>query len=190
MKLDKKDNFIPLSKDAKSGIDQIIDDLKEKANVPPNTTMQIIDKKDEPDGSETISFSYTGEYPIKPHDMNQEIMVSTPLTAEVRLNKQNDLVEYRIHDPEPSMISALESEVETILKTGEIEKEFYIQKDEQGKQHLKRAYLSLILHWPKGVQIFPAVALMTKGDCHLMNYRAVLCISKSAYRIIAAKIDL
>jgi hypothetical protein len=140
-------------------IGQSLDSFKNKASIPPNTRIKVTDKTDGPDGFLKITVSYMGEHSIKTPELNQEVLVSTPLTAELYLDKEGNLVKYQIHEPDHIMIDTLEQELNSRLKTGQIhfidsnekvstselfakQKPFYIQKDDQGKQHLKRAYFS------------------------------------------------
>jgi hypothetical protein len=152
----QKPSTYSLSEDPDSNIDKSLNDFRAKAGIASYIKIRIIDKTDAPDGF-LISISYTGEQPVKTPELNQEVLVPAPVTAQLYLDKKGNLVRYQIKDPDPVMIDVLRGELNSKLRIGQIDiidsgkkasagelfakkKPFYIEKDEQGKQHLKRAY--------------------------------------------------
>jgi hypothetical protein len=133
----------PISGEIQLNVEQILNEFKDKVNISRNTRMKVIDRTDETDGSQRLSVAYVGEYPIKTPDFDGDILVSTPLSAELHLDKEKELFEYHIREPDPDTIDALKKNVGAVLEDKGVGREFFIQKDEQGRQHLKRSHFSI-----------------------------------------------
>jgi len=157
MNFEEKENSYD-SKHILLDIDQSLNSFRNQAKISLDAKITIIGKSSEPDGSKKLNITYTGEQPIKVTDLDHEVLVSTPFTAEIYLDKGNNLIKYNIHSLQIAIIDALKEELNNKLKDGLIffpkdnekvsisklfaeKKPFYILKDDQGKQHLKRAYI-------------------------------------------------
>jgi hypothetical protein len=140
-----------------SDVDQILNDFKVKANISPDSRITIIGKDHDIIRSKKLKISYIGEHPVKTPELDQDVLVSLPFTAELHIDKGNKLTGYKINQPESEIIETVREELEDKLKNGKVffsknnenvsssellaeKKPFYIQKDDQGKQHLKRSY--------------------------------------------------
>jgi len=140
-----------------SNVDKNLNAFRIKAGISTDTKIRILDETEAPDGSLKISVSYLGEQSVKTPELDKEVLVSAPVAAELYLDGKRNLVRYEIKDPDPVMIQGLKEELNSKLKTGQIQfidsgkkasaadlfakkKPFYIETDEQGKQHLRRAY--------------------------------------------------
>jgi len=140
-----------------SYINQIMNSFRIKAGIRPETKIRIIDETYASDDSVKVSISYNGEHPIKSSKLNEDVLVTAPVNAELYLDKKSNLLKYQIQEPDPIMIETLREELDYKLRTGQIQfigpdtnasmselfakkKPFYIERDHQGKLHLKRAY--------------------------------------------------
>jgi len=139
-KLKNKHNFIEIA----------IDNFKNNIGIPANTKINIINKEELHDNIPKIIISYIGEYPIKAN--SDEILVSTPLTAELLLDQNKKLIKYQILDPKPDVIQTLKEELKYLMNNNKVKstnsndstskilsEEFYIDTDNEGKKHLKRS---------------------------------------------------
>ena len=153
MAYEKKEPSVSQSENANTSINIAIDNFKNIIGISANSKIKIINRSEQPDKTMKITISYSGEHPIKTEI--DEILVSTPLTAELYFDKDGKLLNYKTVDPDPNIMNTLKEEVNYMLKEKQIQlptsnnetskslsKEFYIEKDKEGKQHLKRSHFS------------------------------------------------
>jgi hypothetical protein len=142
-----------------SDIKEILNKFKRKLNIPLETKVRVVNKKYIDNSLRRLRISYTSEYPVKLSNLAEEVFVSAPLIAEIFLDNNGNIVKYELFDLSSDMIAALKKNLEDKIKGDEIEfvnsdekisvpnlvkknKPFYIQRDDKGKQHLRRAYFS------------------------------------------------
>jgi hypothetical protein len=160
MEFEGKEPISNKHKEIESKLDKSLNSFKDKEGIAPNTGIRIVDEIHQPDGFIRLNVSYMGEYPLNASELKEDVFVSTPLTAELYLDGERNLIQYKTHHPDTAMINSLKDELDSKLKDGQIcitendtegisgaelfskQKPFYIQRDAQGKQHLKRAYFN------------------------------------------------
>lgn len=141
-----------------SYIDQAIIDFEKAIGLSSNTRITVNDKKQIND-SEVIYVTFMGEYPVKSPKLSNEILVSTPLSAEIHLDKEKKLMNYHVLEPNKDIINSMTVKLNNMVEKGDIElldsvenrsasdrfkkgTEFYIEKDDKGQQHLRRSHFS------------------------------------------------
>lgn len=143
----------PQTEDTNNSIDSAIAEFKKNIGISPNSKIKIVSRSEQPDNTTKVTLSYSGEHPIK--TQIDDILVSTPLTAEIHFDKNGKLLNHKNFDPDPNIINSLKEEINNMLKEKQIQlprsnnaipesssKEFYIEKDKEGRQHLKRSRIS------------------------------------------------
>ena len=134
-----------------SFIDTAIDNFKNITGMSANSKVKIVNKSELPNKTSKITISFIGEYPIKSN--SNEVLVPTPLTAELFIDENKKLTKHQILEPKHDVIQALEEELNYLINDTKIQstdsnnsisskslsKEFYIESDKDGKKHLKRS---------------------------------------------------
>ena len=141
-----------------SNADQALINFRKALGLSSNTRIKITNKT-QSDDSEKIYVSFVGEYPVKSPKLSEEILVSTPLSAELRLDREKKLVNYRVLEPDTAIIETMTGQLNNLVEKGKIKfpdknekkslvdpiekrTEFYIEKDDEGKLHLRRSHIS------------------------------------------------
>ena len=80
-----------------------------------------------------------GEYPVKSPKLSEEILVSTPLSAELRLDREKKLVNYRVLEPDTAIIETMTGQLNNLVEKGKIK-----FPDKNEKKSL------VVSYWKKG----------------------------------------
>jgi len=129
-------------------------------NVSPDTKIKILRKEKEPDESMRVDVSYSDEIPIDVPNLDNKVFVSAPFTATVYFYRDGRFKTHEVNEPDTYTKDILKQELESRMEAGEVSiiqssdqvsttdlvdksTPFYIQRDSQGRHHLKRAYFSI-----------------------------------------------
>jgi hypothetical protein len=128
-------------------------------NLSPDTKIRVLQKEKEPNESTRVDVSYFDEIPVDVANLENKVFVSAPFTAKLYFDRDGRFKMHQVKEPDTHTRDILKQELESKMEAGEVSiiqssdqaspKElaakrtpFYIQKDSQGRHHLKRGYFS------------------------------------------------
>lgn len=158
--------MIPSDKDNSAGnidtfnysdISNALSDFKSRSNLK-NARISVKNRIKDGDIFKVI-VSYMDEYPIKAGNNNEEIYVSVPFDARLSINDKNQLTDFEIIGPDLTTIDLIRERLTAGMNKGQIQflnengidnertdlkdsRDFFIHKDKNGKNHLKRSHFT------------------------------------------------
>jgi hypothetical protein len=133
-------------------ISDALSDFKARLNL--NSRISVKNRIKDGDNSKVI-VSYIEQYPIKIEKNNEEVYVSTPYDACLIINDSNQLIDYEIIGPDLAAVDLIRQNLCSGMDKGQIRfvndngtdreqtnhmdsGDFFIYKDKDGKNYLKR----------------------------------------------------